>query len=206
MTAWKYIEYGLSRLLFRFRSHDFQLFTESPAFKDLPGPTFDVDCPECGPSGSIMKINHTQLGQGAHPHLTWTKSPFLDVKEYLLVVEDADAPLPKPICHALFYSIAAHRTEIKAEDIEPVDVEAKDKRLKNGFRWVPNLRGKHYGAPKSLLGHGPHRYFYQLVALREALAVDSLGPDPTRETVAEATNGKVAGWGVWMGVFERNWE
>ncbi|KAK8215906.1 phosphatidylethanolamine-binding protein [Phyllosticta capitalensis] len=206
MGALDYIEYGLSYLLFRYRGHDLQLFTKSPAFKNFPDPTITINCPESGPSGATMNIDHTQLGKGAFPHLTWTKPSSLDVKDYLLVVEDADAPVNRPICHALFYSIPAHRTEIEAEDIELVDQEAEGKRLKGGFGWVPNVRGKHYGGPRPLLGHGPHRYFYQLVALKEALAVDELGPKPTKEAVAEAINGKIAGWGAWVGVFERKWE
>ncbi|KAK7530457.1 hypothetical protein IWX49DRAFT_595356 [Phyllosticta citricarpa] len=91
-----------------------------------------------------MDINHTQLGDGSHSHLTWTKPSSFGVKEYLLVVEDADAPLPKPICHALSYSISGQRTEIKAVDMELENTKAEEKKLKGGSRWAPNLKGKHY--------------------------------------------------------------
>lgn len=56
------------------------------------------------------------------------------------------------------------------------------------------------------MGHGPHRYFYQLVALKEAVDVEKLGGKVTKDGLGAAIVGKVAGWGQWIGVYERKWE
>lgn len=50
--------------------------------------------------------------------------------------------------------------------------------------------------------------FYQVVALSEPLPKDFLmsKPQPSREQVAEKIEGKVLGWGLWVGQYERKWE
>lgn len=55
------------------------------------------------------------------------------------------------------------------------------------------------------MGHGPHRYFHQLVALNEAVDVENLGAKVTKDRLAVAV-GIVVGWGHWIGVCERKWE
>lgn len=201
-----YVEYCLSWLFFNFKGRDAKVFTKGPAFADFPKPTIEVTSPDCGPSGSDMKPEYTQVGADRFPELHWSNPPG-DVKEYILICEDPDAPLPTPIYHSLFYAIPPHSMKITAGDIELVAVEGKEERSpKGGFRFVKNRRGKHYAGPKPLLGHGPHRYFYQLIALNEPLDLVELGENVTKEQLAEAIVGKVVGWGIWIGSFERKWE
>ena len=78
--------------------------------------------------------------------------------------------------------------------------------LKGGFRYGKNRRGNIYIPPKPLLGHGPHRYFFTIIALREPINSSNLSELPTAEEVAAEIEGKVVGWGEWVGVYERNWE
>lgn len=47
--------------------------------------------------------------------------------------------------------------------------------------------------------------FYEVVALNEALPKELLQRRPTREQIAEAVQGKVLGWGLWVGKYERKW-
>lgn len=47
--------------------------------------------------------------------------------------------------------------------------------------------------------------FYEVVALNEALPEELLQRRPTREQIAEAVQGKVLGWGLWVGKYERRW-
>lgn len=76
------------------------------------------------------------------------------------------------------------------------------------------------------MNHGPHRCksniltnaflseiitceatdFYEVVALSETLPKDLLQGRPTREQIAEAVQGKVLAWGLWVGVYERKWQ
>lgn len=205
MGVLKYVEYYLSKMLYSIRGHDKKLFIKSPALSNLPEPTITLECAQGGPSGSQMHVDLTQMGKEEFPHLTWSKPANLDVREYILVCEDADAPIPFPVAHSVFYSIPAETSQVTHEDIQFVDHNTQDI-LRGGFRWVPNLRGKKYSGPRPLLGHGPHRYFYQLIALDQPLEIKVLGPKATKTKIAEAIEGKVVGWGSWVGVCERKWE
>jgi len=199
------IEYGLGRLLFNFKAHDDKLFTKGPAFTSFSEPTFEVDSPDCGASNSIMKLEYTQLSEDRFPELAWS-TPSPDVKEYLLVVEDADAPLPFTPTHGLYYSIPATKTTINNNDVRAVDGAGKDKTLKGGFRLGKNIRGTVYSGPRPVMGHGAHRYYFQLIALKEPVDVENMSAIATKKELSEEIVGKVAGWGVWIGIFERRWE
>ena len=201
-----YVEYCLSWLFLNFKGRDAKLFTKGPAFADFPEPTITITSPDCGPSGSVMKPEYTQVGASRFPEFQWPTAS-AEVKEYILICEDPDAPLPTPIYHSLFYAIPPHTSKITASDIELVKVDGKGEASpKGGFRFVKNMRGKHYVGPKPLLGHGPHRYFYQLIALNEPLDLATLGEKVTKDQLAAAIMGKVVGWGNWVGSFERKWE
>ena len=152
-----------------------------------------------------MTVEYTQDGADTLPTLNWTLPPSIlasSVKEYLLVIEDADAPLPKPITHAIFYKIPGSKTTIAQEDIEKT---GKGNELKGGFRYGKNLRGTAYGGPKPLRGHGEHRYFYQVIALGEALDAGKMSKVATKEELGRelSMEGRVLGWGEWVGVAER---
>lgn len=75
--------------------------------------------------------------------------------------------------------------------------------LKGGFRYAKNLRGTVYSGPKPLKGHGEHRYFYFVVALKEGLDVGKMGKVPSKEELGSECEGKVLGWGKWIGIAER---
>ncbi|MCJ1451336.1 hypothetical protein MMC28_001672 [Mycoblastus sanguinarius] len=207
-----YVEYALSWLFMSQRNHDASLFTTNPAFSAFPTPTIDLTSPDCGPSGSTFDPDYTQLGTERFPELTWTVPPSLEVKEYVLICEDADLPLGGPIFrrlfHGLFYAIPRHVNRVTADDVDLRHESGggQEKVLKGGFRFVSTVYKNAYVGPKPLLGHGPHRYFYELVALGEPLDLGMLGEVPTKAKVAEAIEGKVVGWGVWVGSFERRWE
>ncbi|KAK3173584.1 hypothetical protein OEA41_006915 [Lepraria neglecta] len=76
--------------------------------------------------------------------------------------------------------MAGSTTAVTASDVDLVqkDGDAKDineKTVKARFKYVKNIQGVHYGGPKPLIGHGPHRYFDQLVVLKEPVDVGKLG-------------------------------
>ncbi|MCJ1434824.1 hypothetical protein MMC27_004194 [Xylographa pallens] len=199
------VEASLSWLLANQKGRHANLFTKGPAFVDFPEPTFVVDSPDCGPSGSYMKPQYTQVGEDRFPELTWS-APLVGVKEYIIVIEDPDAPLPKPATHALFYSIPAQTSRVTAVDIKPVLGSEKERKLNGGFKYGKNVRGTIYGGPRPLLNHGPHDYYYQVVALKESIDIAKMSATPTKSELAAAISGKVAGWGAWIGKFERKWE
>ncbi|KAJ5108395.1 hypothetical protein N7456_005070 [Penicillium angulare] len=198
----KYIEYGLSRLFINAKGRDARLFKTGTAFSKFPEPTITLECPEVGPSGSNLHKDHSADGAGIFPTLSWPAADS-EVKQYLLVSEDPDAPLPSPIIHGIYYGIPATTTGVSGDDFAE---GAEPMTLKGGFKYGKNRRGNIYIPCKPLLGHGAHRYFFTLVALREPIDTTKLSEVATIEEVAKAIEGKVVGWGEWVGVYERKWE
>lgn len=147
-------------------------------------------------------MDQSAEGAGHFPSLSWpAASP--ETKEFLLVSEDSDAPLPNPIIHGIYYGIPVITTAVTNADFEAVDGEYM---LKGGFRYGKNRRGNIYIPPRPLLGHGEHRYFFTLVALSRGIDASKLSSLPTIEEIAKAMDGSVVGWGEWIGVYERKWE
>jgi phosphatidylethanolamine-binding protein (PEBP) family uncharacterized protein len=197
-----YIEYGISRIFASAKGRDARLFTKGPAFAQVPNPTLALDCIEVGPSGSKMHDDLSAEGAGRFPTLSWPAATS-DIKEYLLISEDPDAPLPSPIIHGIYYGIPATATGVSNVDFEAAEGEYM---LKGGFQYGKNRRGTVYIPPRPLLGHGPHRYFFTLIALSQPVDAANLSPLPTAEEMAKEIEGKVLGWGEWVGSYERKWE
>lgn len=99
------IEVGLSWAFKNARGRDEKSFYRSPAFAQFPQPTIEITSPDNG-AGSLsapaqLKKEHSADGVGTFPSLAWRTPQDLEgkVQEWLLVVEDPDAPLPTPIAH-----------------------------------------------------------------------------------------------------------
>ncbi|KAK7894557.1 hypothetical protein LTR67_006318 [Exophiala xenobiotica] len=214
MSILRYLEYYLARLLFNQKGRDAKLFTNNnpTLFADIPKNIL-ITSPEIGPSGSHLSIEHSQLGTSKFPELLWSLAPNTgisqaDIKEYILLVEDPDAPLPLVPNHGLYYAIPPTKTHVGPEDLQ-VDTTThqtgEGKWLKGGFRLGKNLRGSIYSGPRPPVGHGEHRYFFQVIALNEKLDLDKLKPVATKAELKEAIRGKIIGYGLWIGIFENKW-
>lgn len=110
-----YLERTISYLTKNLKGRDAKLFTKRPAFSSFPTPTLIVTSPDCGPTNSILDINHTQDGSDLLPTLTWSLPPtttLSSVAEYLIIIEDANIPIPTPAMHAAFYSIPATKLRL----------------------------------------------------------------------------------------------
>lgn len=95
MTA--YIEVAASWLFKNFRGRDERAFFTLPPFAHVPQPTLPVSSPDCGPDGATLGKEYMFCGEGRVPQLQWEECE--GVREWLVVSEDPDAPLPTPICH-----------------------------------------------------------------------------------------------------------
>ncbi|KUJ12281.1 PEBP-like protein [Mollisia scopiformis] len=203
----EYLERTISYLTKSIRAHDSKLLPSTPAFTSHPTPTLTVTSPSCGPSDSRLDNDYI-AGEGKNliPSLSWTLPPSISaasVKEYLILIEDADAPLGFPIMHAAFYHIPPEKTSLGPEDIEKGE---EGGRLRGGFKYAKNMRGNVYMPPRPLRGHGPHRYFYEVVALSESVGVEGKGLSAVakKDELLRGVEGKVLGWGQWVGVAERS--
>ncbi|KAJ2969097.1 hypothetical protein NUW58_g10068 [Xylaria curta] len=200
------LEVTLSWLFANAKGRDAKSFFTRPALANFPEQSITVTSPDCGASGSKLQVDYTQDGTGRFPALQWS-APIevaAQVKEWLLVSEDPDAPLPTPIIHGIYTAIPASKTSVNTDDFTVVD-QAKAL-MRGGFHYGRSRNGLPYIPPRPLMNHGPHRYFFIVVAINEELDSELLKAETTREQVAEAIEGKVLGWGMWVGVAERKWE
>ncbi|KAB5558435.1 hypothetical protein GE09DRAFT_113606 [Coniochaeta sp. 2T2.1] len=221
MTA--YIEVALSWLFKNQKGRDAKSFYTYPAFDSHKDQTIEINSPELGSSPAALSVEHTHDGVGKIPSLEWKAPTEMagEVKEWLLVCEDPDAPLPTPIAHGIYMGIPLDKTSVENADFEVED--ASQCLVKGGFHYQPR-RGQVYIPPRPLMNHGPHRCkkrerhpvrgewltsahtdFWQIVALSEPLDRELIKSKPTKEQVAEAIHGKVLGWGLWIGACERKW-
>jgi phosphatidylethanolamine-binding protein (PEBP) family uncharacterized protein len=195
----RYIEWALGTLLFRRRGYDHDLFHKGLAFEQFPNATFEVSSPDCGATGAELGIEYSQLGARKVPQLTWPAGG-PEVKEYVIVSEDPDAPLGHSNVHGIYCLIPGSTTSFG-----PADLELSGDKLSSGYRWGKNRRNIVYIAPRPPLGHGPHRYFFEVIALSEPLSAEKLSAVPTKQELSELIVGKVCGWGLWTATFEHKW-
>ena len=130
-----------------------------------------------------------------------------EIKEYVLICEDPDAPLPIVPNHGMYYAIPTDKTHVSPEDFK-LDSErdvGKAKWLKGGFRLGKNLRGSIYSGPRPPVGHGEHRYFFQVIGMKEKVNASKMKPVATKDELIEQMKGNIVGWGVWIGIFEHKW-
>ncbi|MEV0905380.1 YbhB/YbcL family Raf kinase inhibitor-like protein [Streptomyces hokutonensis] len=136
-------------------------------------------------------------GADQSPHLAWTPPP-PGTAQLLLVVEDIDVPLAKPAVHclALIDPTAGH--------LDPGALSARHPGP--GVRVLRSTVGRGYHGPAPIKGHGPHRYVFQLFALRTPLDGTSATPPADRvrpRTLLPSVPAPVLDRARLTGVFER---
>jgi len=155
------------------------LHLSSPAFAD----------------GARLPERFTADGEGASPPLVWGTPPTGTVRLALLV-EDADAPAPQPLVHAVVWGLAADAGRLAEGAIVGDDDGTADREVgRNSYYregWLP---------PDPPTGHGVHRYAFQLFALGPGAG--DPGDTPGRAAVMEAMAGHVLGAGVLIGTYSR---
>ncbi|PLB42576.1 YbhB/YbcL family Raf kinase inhibitor-like protein [Aspergillus candidus] len=179
-----------------------KLFTRGPAFTSYPNPTFNITSPDLGKSGSPIPIDYSADGAGLFPSLSW-RTPPAAIEEYVLISEDPDAPLAEPVVHGIYFGIPPVFTGVNHADFMVDESKHDAFRLTGGFKYGENRGEGVYLAPAPLPGHGRHRYFFQLVALSGKVDQRFLSDLATREEILREVEGKVVGWGEWVGVMER---
>jgi Raf kinase inhibitor-like YbhB/YbcL family protein len=132
-------------------------------------------------------------GENISPPLSWSGVPD-EAAELVLVMQDPDAPLPRPVVHVI------------ATGISPGAGGLTEGAL--GAAGSPGIRlgrasfGRRvYAGPRALRGHGPHRYVFQLVALRLPLA---LAREPSLRELLAAIRGNAIARGRLTGTFEQS--
>ena len=139
MPALDYVEAMLGFLLSGYKGHDSQLLVHSKGFSGHNVSTITVNSPECGPTHSPLQECHSSEGGGKMPSIAWSlPDPALTVAQYLVIIEDPDAPLPGPILHGLFYGLSPSKKSISASDLTRT---GKGNALQGGFNYGRDRRG-----------------------------------------------------------------
>ena len=141
-----------------------------------------------------LPAQYSADGEGISPPLAWTGVPEAAVS-LLMIVEDADAPTPHPLVHAIVV------------DLPPQDGALPEGALKSsGNEGLGYHTGRNSYLQASWLppdpppGHGVHRYVFQLFALD---ADPDFSDTPGREAVLEAVREHALASGCLTGTYQR---
>lgn len=208
-----YIESLLGRLFWFVTQHDSQLVSRTCPSLTKHQATLSLTSSELGETspGHFTAGKHELLGQNLFPALSWDASATLPeaqtVKSWLLIVEDADAPLPSPSVHGIFYDIPRTKTTLSSEDFVESN-HSEGGMLQGGFRFGKNRRGTVWTGPRPVLSHGNHRYFFTLVGLdtEELQGLDQSKPVDKEALVTSdgPLTDKVLCWGEYIADFKRD--
>ncbi len=151
----------------------------------IKSPAFDYGAP--------IPARYTCDGADVSPPLVFSGVP-AEASSLVLVVWDPDAPVGV-FFHWIAYDLSKKRAGL-AEGVPPRPQVEEFKQGKNDFRRVG------YGGPCPPKGHGVHRYFFRLYALKEAAL--GLPPGAPARSVLKALKGKtVLAEAEWMGTYAR---
>lgn len=141
-----------------------------------------------------IPAQYTADGAGISPPLQWTGVP-LPAASLVLIVEDADAPTPQPLVHAIVVDLSAGDGSLPEGALPSRDHEGSGLAVgRNSFlqaAWLP---------PDPPPGHGVHRYAFQLFALEAGPAFDAT---PGRDAILEAIRERGLASGCLFGTYER---
>lgn len=184
----------IGKLLKNRRAGDDGLAWNSP---NLVGEdTLAVSSPDFENEATIPAVHAGKRagGKDLSPALAWSPVPE-GTAQVLLVIEDPDAPTPKPFVHcvALLDPSVAGLSQGALDAENPAD----------GVRVLRSGMGRGYMGPAPIKGHGPHRYVFQLFALAKPVTVASGTLDSAKPRDVLAAAGDVLARGRLDGFYER---
>jgi Raf kinase inhibitor-like YbhB/YbcL family protein len=180
-------------MLGRVRAGERGLLWNSQEVRDVPT-SIDLSSDAFETGASIPRRHAGQgVGENLSPPLAWRNIP-RDAVELALVIEDRDAPLPRPFVHTVMTAIPAEVTRLS----EGVLVEGLEH---PGVFGKGTFGGRGYRGPTPVPDHGPHTYVFQLFALAAPLPANRASL--SRARLAKAMAGIVLARGRLDGTYER---
>jgi Raf kinase inhibitor-like YbhB/YbcL family protein len=156
------LERFLSWLLRNVHAGHDQLAWNDPALAVVPASI--VLSSSAFASGETIPVRYAGRGAGDNvtPPLAWSNVP-PEAAELVLIMEDPDAPLPRPFVHLIATGIDPRTNGLSAGALSNAEKPA-------GVHLGKNTAGRAaYMGPRALRGHGPHTYVFQLFALDSRL-------------------------------------
>ena len=139
--------------------------------------------------GGPLPLRYTADGAGMSLPLQWSDVP-AGTASLAILVEDADAPFPRPLVHLLLHAIPPTLHGLAEGAVQSRMFSAGRNSL--GRRgWLP---------PSPIPGHGPHRYAFQLLALSVPFAPRRV---PGRGLLSITARRSLLGHGLLVGTYER---
>ncbi len=184
-----HFESAVGHFLRPLRAGDRHLLQNDPR---LAAPPFALSSPDFEDGGMMpTRFAGAGIGDNTSPALEWAGVP-AEAAELALVVQDPDAPLPRPITHLIAYGL-----DPKAGHVPHGAFAARACPFQLGRGSFGRVG---YQGPRPVPGHGPHRYVFQMFALGKPLKFES---PPDLAALAEAMAGSVIGRGRLTGRYER---
>lgn len=140
-----------------------------------------------------IPARYTADGEGLSPPLQWQGVPAA-AASLVLIVEDADAPTPRPLVHAIAVDLPSSQGALAEGALNSTTAEGPVHVGRNSYLmsgWLP---------PDPPPGHGAHRYAFQVFAL---LPGEAFSGTPGRDAVMEAVRDRAVASGCLMGTYER---
>jgi len=162
---------------------------------DMPSAGMSITSPAFADGGTIPD-RYTQDGESLFPPLEWHGVP-ADTQSLALIVEDADAPFPRPLVHAVLYAIPPGLSGIPEGGLAMRQVRASPLGFKAGRNSVARAG---WMAPSPIPGHGPHRYAFQLFA---ADIIPTFSTPPGRGTLLRAIRTNLLAATRVIGIYQR---
>ena len=177
---------GFGRLLSRMRPGINALVfagVNVPAVIEVSSPAFV--------QGGAIPALYTADGAGMSPPIAWRGLPD-ETAALMRVVEDADSPTPRPLVHAIATRLPVNGSGLAAGDLPGMPGLGVGKNSYLRTDWLP---------PDPPPGHGPHRYAFQVFALRKR--PEGLGESPGRGALRAALGQGVIAKGCLIGTYAR---
>lgn len=138
-----------------------------------------------------LPLRFTQDGRNSSPGLRWNPPPSR-TESLVLIVEDPDAPMPRPFVHWLIANLDPMRLELP----EGVPVAGAE----FGVQGLNTLQRSGYLGAAPPRGDRRHHYHFQLFAMDRKL---DLEPGFGREELLTKMDGHVVGFGEIVGTYRR---
>ena len=166
------------------------------ASAQTPPATLTVTSPTLK-AGETIPADHTADGKNISPALAWSGAPAA-TKEFAIIVDDPDVPMPQPFVHWVIYKIPGAAKGIP-ENI-PIDAATPmPKEMAGAVQGMSGFRRPIWRGPAPPAGK-PHHYHFTVYALAAAL---DQAPGLTKQQLLDAIKGHVIGQGELVAIYER---
>ncbi|HVT37044.1 MAG TPA: YbhB/YbcL family Raf kinase inhibitor-like protein [Nevskiaceae bacterium] len=138
---------------------------------------------------------YTADGEGLSPPLAWSNVPET-TQAFLVLVEDADSPSPRPLVHAIAWGIAGD-----VRGLPEAALNAVDGATRSCILGLNSTLRRSYLPPDPPPGHGDHQYLFQVYALDQAVEFDE---PPGRSAIVDTVRGLATAKGCLVGIYSRD--